>query len=207
MRRTARFAVTAAVATTFIASACVTTELKEQWRDATYRSDGAQRVLVVAVVGQPDRRHILEDKLVAHLQQAGITATVSYRLLPVDGPENRDAVRRVVEQTGSTMVLSVRLVNVQQETVVTGGYNSAPTGFYAYHSSALSSLNYYEPPQAYTHRTFFSETRLFDIKSDRLVWAGTLKSKEPDDFKKAADEYAGLVVKQIQRDNIIGNKG
>jgi len=199
-----RFAVAAGMTMALVIAACATTELKEQWRDPDYRADSGQRVLIVAVTSRDDRRRMFEDQFAARLREEGVDAIPSYSQLSVIGPENLDAVKAVVQRNAATMVLSVRLVQVDQRTAVSGGhpgyYGSA--GFYSYYPNAWAGA--YSPPSTYTYRTYTTETRVFDMKSDKLVWAATLQSEEPSDFTAAAAQYADLVVKQMRDNKILG---
>lgn len=182
---------------------CAGTKLKDQWRDPDYRAAAAQRVLVIGVIGNDQRRRIFEDEFVGRLRQAGVEAAASYPQLPVSGPEDLTAVRRVVERSGATLVLSVRMADVTRETRVSGDYY-ASSGFYSYYPSAWRGIYY--PPEVYTHRTYVTETRVFDIKRDAMAWAATLQTDEPSDFSAAAAQYADLVVKQMQYNKIIGER-
>lgn len=184
-----------------VVGACATTQLKEQWRDPDYRAASPQRVMVIGVIGRDERRRVFEDQFVERLREAGVEAMPSYPRLAVNGPENLDAVRRVVEQSDANLVLSVRLVDLSQETRVTGGYYR-PVGLYGYYPSAY--VGTYYPPTAYSYRTYTTETRVFDMKGDKMVWAATMESEEPSDFSAAAAQYADLVVKQLQYNKIIG---
>jgi hypothetical protein len=190
------------IAAACIVAACSTTTLKDQWRDADYKATSTPRVLVIAVMSHQEQRRIFEDELVTRLVQAGAVATASYPSLSIKGPEDLDAVRRIVAQSGATLVLSVRLVSVEHETVVTGGYYGS-TGFYGYHAYAQSNMSYYEPPELHDYRIYFTETRVFDMKSNKMIWAATMKTEQPDDFRKATARYADIVVEQLQDNKIV----
>lgn len=185
-------------------AACATTQLKEQWRDPAYRAADAQQVLVIAIMSSEERRRVFEDEFVARLAKANAAAKPSYPQLPVNGPKNLDAVRRVVEKTGATLVLSVRLVGLEQETVVSGGY-IGPLGFAGYYPNASANIYYY-PPDVHSYRIFRTETRVFDMKSDKLVWSAIMETDEPSDFNAAAAQYVDLAVKQMQYNKILGNR-
>lgn len=191
-----------------VITACASTELKEQWRDSDYRAAPDQRVLVIAVIGREERRRAAENQFVKHLRESGIDAVASYPQLSVNGPTDIDAARRVVERNGATLVLSVRLLDMTSETRVTGGYQAGGYygmgGFYGYYPYAAAGAYY--PPDVYTHRTIITETRVFDIKSDKMVWAATMKTKDTSDFTDTASHYANLVVKQLQYNKIINSR-
>lgn len=181
-------------------AACATTQLKEQWRDPDYVAASPQRVLVIAVMGRDERRRVFEDQFVARLRAANVEAVASYPDLSVAGREDLERVRCVVERSRATLVLSVRLLDMAQETRVSGGYDGR-SGLYDFYPHA--SVGSYYPADVYTHRTFLTETRVFDMKRDKLVWTATMKTEEPSDFAAAASRYADLVVKQLQYNKLV----
>lgn len=189
-------------------AACATTQLKEQWRDANYRAASPQHVLVIGVIGNDQRRRLFEDRFVARLREAGAQASASYPQLNVNGPENLDAVRALVERSGATLVLSVRLMDIAKETRVSGGYYSGgyygPSSFYGHYPHVWAGTYY--PPSAYTHRTYTTETRVFDMKGDKMVWAATMLTEEPRDVESATSQYVDLVMKQLQYNQIIASR-
>ena len=204
-RRASRMALVLAAS---VLAACATTKLQEQWRDADYRASGTPNVVVIAVTGRDDRRRQIEEQFVSSLAKAGVAAKPSYRGLSINGPTDLDKVRRFVEGSGATHVVSVRLIDTTQQTRVSGGYYGA-TGFYGYYPHAWSGAYHpptgpYYAPDVSTYRTFTTETRLFDMKSDKMVWAATMKTEEPTDFSATAQEYADLVVKQMQSHKVFG---
>ncbi|HKQ31076.1 MAG TPA: hypothetical protein VJS66_07315 [Burkholderiales bacterium] len=204
MMRISRYSIMYVIAMTLAIaiSACSATQLKTQWRDPDYRAVSGQRVLVIAVFGREERRRTLEDRFAARLRQEGVDATASYGHLPnINGPKNLDAVKSAVERSGATMVLSVQLVDVQQRTAVGGG-DYDRSGFYSHYPRAWAGVG--PQPYVYTYRTYSTETRVFDIKNDKMIWAATMESEEPGDSTAAASEYANLVVEQLRSKKIIG---
>jgi len=199
--------ITGGVALTFVLllGACATTKLQEQWRDPDYRAAAGQKVMVVAVTGRDDRRRVFEDTFVSKLREEGVDAVPSYPLLSVIGPENLDAARAAVKKSNATMVLSVRLARVDQQTGVTGGYSSGFYGFYP--SASLGVTSSPEPSYSISQtKTYMTETRVFDMKSDKVVWAAALQSEEPKEFRSAAEQYTDLVVDQMRDNKILGGK-
>jgi hypothetical protein len=191
------------LASAAVLAACAGTQLKEQWRDPNYQKTAApQKVFVLAVTTRDQRRRTIEDQFVQRLRKAGADAVSSYPVLSIVGPTNMEAVKQAVQNSGATLVLTVRLVNVKQQTNVTSGGYYGPASFGGYYSTAWAGV--YDPPQVYSYNIFRTEARVFDVQSDKIVWAGTLDTTEPSDFTQTAAGYADLVTKQLKDNKILG---
>ena len=91
-----------------------------------------------------------------------------------------------VKEAGADAAVITRLVRVEKKTEVTPGfYQPAPAvtfGFYPGYSAAW--LGYYEPPTIYQRDIYISETSLYDLTKNQLVWSGTVQTVDPSDITK-----------------------
>jgi hypothetical protein len=59
-------------------------------------------------------------------------------------------------------------------------------------------------PGYYMTDTFYkAETRIYDLKSGRLIWGGMSKSMNPDDPQKVATELAQSVREDLQAAGLV----
>ena len=90
---------------------------------------------------------------------------------------------------------------MEQKTQVSPGfYQPAPAvtvGFYPGYSAAW--LGYYEPPRVYEKDVYISETSLYDVARNQLVWAGTVQTTDPRDIDKAIKGYVDTVADALKR--------
>jgi hypothetical protein len=188
-----------------VATGCSAARVVNEWRDPEYVAPHVNRILIVAVSRQASIRRAFEDRFVAELRAAGVDAVPSYRYIPEDGPVVEARLQEAVTQANADAALITRLVRVERKTEVSPGYyEPAPAltfGFYRTYTAAW--LGYYEPPRIYQRDVYISETSLYDLRRNRLVWSGTVKTDATGDIDKAIKHYVKTVVKALEREKVL----
>ncbi len=181
------------------------TKIVNQWSHPDYTSPRFSRVLVIGVSRQPGIRRTFEDEFVAKLKAAGVDAAPSYRYIADDGQVAEDRMLEAVKQANADAALITRLVRVEKKTEVTPGfYQPAPAvtfGFYPGYSAAW--LGYYEPPRIYQYDVYISETSLYDVVKNQLVWSGTVQTTDPGDINKEIKRYVDTVIDALKSKNLL----
>lgn len=195
----------AALVLLLVAAGCSSTKLVSQWENPEYVPAGFNRLLVIGVSRQPGLRRTFEDTFVARLKAENVDAVPSYRLIPEDGPVPEARLQEAVERGGADGVLITRLVRVEQRTEVSPGYYApAPAlgfGVYPWYSGAW--LGYYEPPRVYQYDVYTSETSLYDVRRNQLVWSGTVQTRSPSDLERDIRHYVDTVIKALKKEEVL----
>ena len=180
-------------------------QVVSQWRDPEYTAPpDVKRIMVVGVSKQAGIRRKFEDVFVERLKEEGIDAVQSYLYIPEDGPVPEDRLQDAVRQANADATLVTRLVRVERQTEVVPGYYSPPPvrpGWYPGYAGAWTG--YYEPPRVYQRDVYISETSLWDLKRNRMVWTSTVKTDAIDNVDKAIEQYVKTVVKALGRDHVL----
>jgi hypothetical protein len=107
-----------------------------------------------------------------------------------------------------TQQVITRLVRVEKKTEVTPGFHwPAPAvtfGFYPGYSAAW--LGYYDPPTIYQRDIYISETSLYDLTKNQLVWSGTVQTVDPSDINKEIKRYVDTVIAALKSKNLLPSK-
>ena len=189
----------------FLAAGCSSTKLVNQWENPEYVPAHFNRILVIGVSRQPGLRRTFEDTFVARLKAEGVDAVPSYRLIPEDGPVPEARLQEAVRQANADGVLMTRLIRVEKKTEVSPGYYApAPAigfGFYPWYSGAW--LGYYEPPRVYRYDVYISETSLYDVRRNQLVWSGTVQTRSPSDLNKEIRRYVDTVIDALKKEQVL----
>jgi hypothetical protein len=177
---------------------CATTSIVNQWRNPEYVGHTCKRVLVVGVTTQASIRRNFEDQFVSQLSVVGVNAVQSYTVLPEDGQVEEARLRKAVQAAQADCVITARLVRAEQKTQVSPGYyGPPPMGFYGWYSSAWMGM--YDPPQVYQYDVYTSETSLYHVPDNKVVWSGTAQTTAPgSDINKEIAEYAKLMIKAMK---------
>jgi hypothetical protein len=186
------------------AAGCSSTKLVNQWENPQYSPARFTRILVIGVSREPGLRRNFEDQFVAKLRENGVDAGPSYGVIPEDGPVDEARLQAAVRQAGADGVLMTRLVRVERKTEVTPGYYSpgpAGFGFYPWYSAGWAG--YYEPPRVYQYDVYISETSLYDVRQNQLVWSGTVQTTAPRDLNKEIQRYVSTVIKALKKEQVL----
>jgi hypothetical protein len=192
------------IALVLAGAGCSNTKLVNQWENSQYVPARFTRMLVIGVSREPGLRRTFEDQFVAKLKETGVDAVPSYRYIPEDGPVPEARLQEAVRQANADGVLMTRLVRVERKTEVSPGYYRAPAagfGFYPWYSAGW--VGYYEPPRVYQYDVYISETSLYDVPRNQLVWSGTVQTKAPRDLNKDIQRYVDTVVKALKKEQVL----
>jgi hypothetical protein len=186
-----------------VVTGCGSTHIVQQWSNPDYVAPRFERIMVIGITRQASMRRSFEDEFVAKLKTTGVDAVPSYRFIPGDGPVEEARLQEAVKQAGADATITTRLVQVDRKTETRPGtYRpAAPYGFYRGYAGAWSG--YYEPPTVYQYDVYVSETNLFDVKKDQLVWSGTVETESPRDIKKELARYVDIVIAALKKRNLL----
>lgn len=198
------------------------TEISGTWTKPGYGGKKFNNILVVAISDDIVKRNAVESAMVNELAIDKIKASVSSSILDlskVDKDNNgkidsskRDEVIKMITDAGYDGALVISLLDIKEKTQYVpgqnyyqpayyGGYGGYYRGFYGY---SYNTYNVVSTPGYYVEKkNIYLETRLFDIKSDEMLWATkseTLNSSNLNDFSKS---YAKALVTSLISDNMV----
>lgn len=188
------------------AGGCGTKQLISQWSNPAYGASGFpfKRIMVIGATDQTSIRRNFEDELAAALKTAGVDAVQSYRYVPENGKVAEARLKEAVRKANADSVIMTRLLRVEQRTEVSPGYyDPYPAfGLYGWYSSAWYG-GFYTPPRVYSYPVYFSETTLYDVEKDEVVWTGTIRTIDPENLDQAIDNYVETVVGALKDKNLV----
>ena len=191
------------IAAALLLGGCAATQIINQWSDPSYAAASFKRILVIGVSKQPSIRRTFEDEFVARLKADNIDAVPGYEFIPEDGQAEEPRLARAVKQAGADAVITTRLVRVEKKAeYIPGIYGPYPGfGFYRWYSSAW--VGFYEPPRLRFYDIYISETSLYDVRNDRLVWSGIAKTTKLDDIRSEIQEFVDVVIAALREKNLL----
>jgi len=170
------------------AISCATkTELSGVWKADSSATRPMDRILVIGIAADDVKRRTFEDAFVAALEQRGVDAVPSYRLLPSPDELSKESIQQAIRGREFQGAITSRLVRVdeQQEYVPPKTYVS-PTyygrGLYGYYGRSYEVVH--QPGYTVNTTIVRLETHLYDATSAELLWAahsGTYNPKSLDD--------------------------
>ena len=170
-----------------------TTKISKSWTDPSFTPSAAQsfkKILVMGLLKDESSRRIAEDKMVKSFKN--VTAVQSYSYLqPADTIES--VVEDKLKKDGFDGVVIMRLADVDKTTSYVPG-----TGYGGWYGYRYSSPGYYQED-----RTFYVETNIYSLPSNKLLWSGTTESLNPDKLDRTVDDIIAALKGQLQKEKLI----
>jgi hypothetical protein len=152
--------------------------------------------------GETSVRRNFEDEFLVQLRAIGIEALPSYRYLPEDERIDEAALKQAARNAGADAAIFARLIQVEKKTEYSPIYPAPWFGIYGSHGGATWQ-GPYGAPSVYRYNEYTSETTLYDVGTNEVVWTATIKTTEPENVKSAIKTYVETVIKSLHEKNLL----
>ena len=178
-----------------------TNPIVSEWRNPAYVSAPFKRIMVGGPSGNASVRRSFEDEFVVQLRATGVDALASYRYIPEDQEIDEDKLKQAAQKARADAVLFPRSVHTEQKTKIGPSF---PFSFGVFGSNVGASWS--GPagsPSVSRYKEYTSETVLYDISKNDLVWSATIKTTEPENVQTAIKSYVEAVMKALEAQNLL----
>lgn len=184
------------------AVACASTTLRDSWLDPDFRGGPFNKILVVAVHPSATEKRTFEDIVSAAVARTGAQGIPGWRAIPEQAAISESVWNAAVEASGADALMLVRLLYLDRRTSVTPVVvPSGPTFGYGW--------GYYNAwvavPQVSQYDVAVVETRLFDVRSRKLVWSGITETFQPTSVAKETPGFAGVILAALARNGLVAH--
>jgi len=180
-----------------------------EWRSPAYPAGAFKRIMVGGLGGETSIRRNFEDEFVGQLRATGVDAVPSYSVIAADEKVDEAKLKQLAQQAGADALLFARLVQVEQKTEYGPGYYPYTSfGIFGSNYSSWYGLSWYGlggPPSVYRYNEYISETTLYDLRKNEVVWTGTIKTTQTDNMRTAIKSYVEMVMKTLREKNLVGS--
>ena len=176
--------------------------LTKTWTDPSLNGDTKpfNKVLVIAQLKDDSTRRIAEDKIVASSPRGNFIQSYNY-LKPSEKEEN--LVISELTRDGIDGIILMRLTDIEkttsyvQGTSYYGGWGYRG-GYYGGYGYGYGSPGYYQED-----KTYYVETNIYDVKSNKLLWSGTTSTLNPTKANDAIDDIIAAVKTELNNKGLI----
>ena len=178
-----------------------TPPIVSEWRNPAHVSGPFKRIMVGGPSGDASVRRSFEDEFVVQLRAAGVDALASYRDIPDDQKIDEDELKQVAQKARADAVLFARSVQVEQKTKFGPTF---PFSFGVFGSNVGASWS--GPAGSANvsrYKEYTSETALYNMAKNDLVWSGTIRTTEPENVQTAIKSYVEAVIKALEAQNLL----
>jgi len=168
---------------------------------------GKHKIFLFVMTQNYDAQYNLEVDLADAAAKRGILTVKSVDafgpILTLDKLPKKDVLMQAIKDVGCDAIFSIAVVDQQSETHYTpatssgmympyGGYGYYYTGFYSY------SPAFYTPGYYTTDKTYFIESNLYDVKTEKLLMSMQSKVVNPGEITKSSKQYTQMLVTELQ---------
>jgi hypothetical protein len=187
----------------FAAACGPSTKIEKTWTDPSFTPATAkafEKFLVVGLLKDESTRRIAEDKLARATNGKGIQ---SYTYLKPGDTLSTSAgeLSERMKKEGFDGVVVMRLVNMEKSTSYVPGSSYGYGGWHGYYRYAAPM---YASPGYYTEdKTYFVETNVYSLESDKLLWSGTTSTLNPSKPDKMIDDVIATLKEQLKKQGLV----
>lgn len=189
---------------------CATkTELSGVWKSDSSSARPMNQMLVIGIAKDDVNRRIFEDGFGAALEEQGVDAVPSYRILPDPGQLSKDSIQQAIRGRGFQAVVITRLVQVDERekyvpptTYVSPGYYGR--GMYGYYGRGYEVVH--QPGYTVSTTIVRLETHLYDASSAELLWAAHSDTFNPTSIADGIGSVTKKLSKRLAADGFVPGK-
>jgi hypothetical protein len=198
----------AGISILFLVSCSPSTQIVKTWTDPSLNGATVKtynKVLVIAQLKDDSSRRIAEDKMVASSPRGNFVASYSY--LKPDQKDQNLLVSDLLKD-GIEAIILMRLTDISKSTdYVQGtayyggwGYGGGYYGGrgYGYGGGYYATPGYYEE-----NKTYYVETSIFDVQSNKMLWSGTTSTLNPTKANDAIDDIILALKTELNNKGLI----
>jgi len=186
-------------------SACGSTTFTSTWKapDAQRVDPVGKKIAALVIYGDKKRRRDAEVYLSQELTLRGAQGVAAYTLIGFDDPKV-DYARERFKEAGVEGVVVMRLIAHDSHTIVDpGGFSGTAYGsFGSYYSSYGVGVSY-STGSVQTDTVVTIETLIYSLKQDKLLWAGTSRTSNPEGLQSLITEVADGVSGEVAREGLV----
>lgn len=198
--------------TLFLAACSSSTSIIGSWKNADIGDKQYGSIMVVGLTANVVAKASVEVQMATILSAKRVNAKGAGGVFNPEVKHTDAEMKQISEKLqaeGFDGLMTIALVSEEQETSYVQGssYGYAPYntgyygsywGYYGYYAPQVYSPGYYS-----TSKVFTIEALLYDIETEKLVWAARSETTDPDNLDQFSQEYSETVVFQMQKDHML----
>jgi hypothetical protein len=208
MMRTMKAGLVVAVAVAI--AACGSTSFQSTWKapDAgPLQLEEGTKVFGMVVSGNTAKRRGMEAALVNELNEHGLEGIAAYSVIPQSMAQDAAKAKPYVVKSGAAYALILQVTGSEQQ--ITGTPSMTGAGMWGAPGvwgpgRAGMGWGWGGGTDIRTDTLVGVQTLLYDVKADKLVWAGQSETMNPSKAESFVRELVNAVGDELQKDGLVG---
>ena len=181
-------------------------KLQSVWRlqDGSRLNFAGKKVAALVITDDQSLQMSGEEALSRELAARGVTGAPAYRFVPAPELRTAEKARVWFERAGVAGVVALRPVSKDQQTVyspvvwASTSYNSY-WGYYDYGWDSVAVMR-----KSGMRTTVVVEMLVFDLARDKLVWAATSETDDPENVQSFVKDLVKKAVDEMKKMKLVG---
>lgn len=200
----------------FFVVSCSSIKRSESWRNPEFADFNPKNVLVVGVTPDFEARSNFEFVLARELNVRNINAiqsTVVFEKLFQDATQTEAEIEAQINQlltVGYDTVLVSAVKGMQENESRSGASPKFDYNLQRFLGGYLASRDDYFSQDDYKkYKVFYVETSIYNLKKGEdksLVWYSAYTIVDPSNIAEATDDYVKMIVKSMEKEQLISKK-
>jgi hypothetical protein len=180
------------------------TKFKSTWKppDAAPANFQGKKVAALVMLEDEKTRRGVEDELAYALRSRGVVGVAAHSLVPPEETKDKERARARLDEAGVAGAVVLRSVNKAAQLTEPKAYwvasYSTFSGYYGWGWGGV-----YDPGYVKMDNLFMVETLIFDVKADKLLWAGLSLTKNPKRVDEFMKDLVSSAAKQLQKEGLV----
>jgi hypothetical protein len=171
--------------------------------DVTRLNFAGKKVAALVITDDQPLQMSGEEALVRELNDRGVSGLATYRIVPREEIKDPERAKGFFARAGVEGVVALRPVSRDRETVYSpvvwvSGYYPSFWGYYGYGWSSA-----YVRPTG-TTVTIVVETLVYNVTTDKLVWAATSETRDPKTLQDFVKDLVKGAVSEMKKMKLVG---
>jgi hypothetical protein len=191
-----------------------TQKITGSWADPEAKSFGPYtKAFIIVLTQNRNNNYFLESQMAKTLKSRGIDAVKSNDIFPpkfsVTQDLTKEQLAEAIKKTGCDAVLTLSVLDVKSVESYHPGTSYYPMsygygGYYGYYNYYYPQV--YSPGYYSVDKTYYLETNLYDMASDKLVWSVQSEASNPTNLSDAFKSYSYMLIKHLQSEGLAKQK-
>jgi len=189
------------------------TKFTTSWKDPEAKvitlAEG-EKVLAMVMTLDQDTRNGAEAALAHELGKRDVSVVPAYTAIPPNLIQDKDKAKPYIDKTGAVYAIVMRVAGQEKELrgtgpsvtavpIYTGGYYG---GFYgSYYTFGWGTT--YRAGVMEVKEKVHVETLIYDLRTDKLVWAGMSDTVNPETAQKFIKDVVKAAAKEMKKQGLV----
>jgi len=182
--------------------ACASTKFNATWENPEAKAlsfKAGDKVLATVAINNEGMRRIAEDSLASAISARGLVGVPSYTVIPTGLTKDKDKAKAAVEKAGAVGAVVMRVLAKDKVT------SAQLSKSYSYTVTWDGDFGWStpNPMDMRSDTVVVVETLVYDLRQDKLVWAGQSQTTSPSKIDSLIKELAGQTAQQLRSRGLV----